>query len=164
MAKRKKKKPRKRTNYVRGREVEYKCVAVLRKEGYGYIRASSSKGAFDVIGFNGECVRFIQLKREMKKQGSYPTVREEIREIEVPEFVVGEFNAADVIIPMPATKELWIWTDNLGWSIWIIKQDGNDEHRDLRRRSGKTNKRRSNKASARSKDRPRREVTTVRCV
>jgi hypothetical protein len=139
MAKKKRKK-RKRTNYVRGREVEYKCVAQLRKEKYGYIRASSSKGAFDVIAFNGECTRFIQLKREMKKQGSYPSVREEIRGIEVPEYVIGEFNGADVAIPVPSIKELWIWTDNLGWSIWIIKQDGNDEHRDLRRGSSKTNK------------------------
>lgn len=160
----KKKKKRKRTNYVRGREVEYKCVAVLRKAGFEIMRASSSKGVFDVIGFNGECTRYIQLKREKTRQGSYPTVREEIRQVEVPEYVLGQFNEVEVAIPVPTTKELWIWTDNLGWSQWIIRQDGNDEHRDLRRGSGQANKRRSNRASPKSKDRPRREVTTFRCV
>ena len=47
-----KKKKRIRTNYVRGREVEYKAVAKLRKDGYRMIRASSSKGDFDVIAYN----------------------------------------------------------------------------------------------------------------
>ncbi len=136
-----KKKKKKRTNYVRGREVEYKCKAALIKEGYEIMRASSSKGVFDIIAFNGERTRYIQLKREMKRQGSYPSVREEIRQVAVPEYVMGVFNEVDVLIPIPNTKELWIWTDKLGWSQWTIKQDGNDEHRDLRRQPAKTNKR-----------------------
>lgn len=135
-----KKKKKKRTNYVRGREVEYKCKAALVKEGYEIMRASSSKGVFDIIAFNGECTRYIQLKREMKRQGSYPSVREEIRQVAVPEYVIGVFNEAEVAIPIPNTKELWIWTDKLGWSQWTIKQDGNDEHTDLRRGRRKANK------------------------
>ncbi len=135
------KKKKKRTNYVRGREVEYKCKATLIKEGYRIIRASSSKGDFDIIAYNHERTRYIQLKREMKRQGSYPSVREEIRKINVPLFLTGIFNGAEVTIPLPNTKELWIWTDKLGWSQWTIKQDGNDEHRDLRRQPTKTNKR-----------------------
>ncbi|MCK5292655.1 MAG: hypothetical protein KAR39_11655, partial [Thermoplasmata archaeon] len=131
---------KKRTNYVRGREVEYKCKAALVKEGYEIMRASSSKGVFDIIAFNGECTRYIQLKREMKRQGSYPSVREEIRQVAVPEYVIGVFNEAEVAIPIPNTKELWIWTDKLGWSQWTIKQDGNDEHTDLRRGRRKANK------------------------
>ncbi len=133
-------KKKKRTNYVRGREVEYKCKAALVKEGYEIMRASSSKGVFDIIAFNGECTRYIQLKREMKRQGSYPSVREEIRQVAVPEYVIGVFNEAEVVIPIPNTKELWIWTDKLGWSKWTIKQDGNDEHTDLRRGRRKANK------------------------
>jgi hypothetical protein len=39
MAKKRKRKKRKRTNYVRGREVEYKCKAALVKEGYRIMRA-----------------------------------------------------------------------------------------------------------------------------
>lgn len=140
MAKKKKKKKRKRTNYVRGREVEYKCKAALVKEGYRIMRASSSKGDFDVIGYNEEGTRYIQLKREMKRQGSYPSVREEIRKIKVPLFLTGMFNGAEVTIPLPNTKELWIWSDKLGWSQWTIRQDGNDEHTDLRRGAGKANK------------------------
>jgi len=164
MAKKKKRKKRKRTNYVRGREVEYKCRKVLRDEGYEIMRASSSKGIFDIIAFNGECTRYIQLKREMTRQGSYPAVREEIRQVEVPEYVLGVFNDIEVAIPIPSYKELWIWTDNLGWSKWTIRQDENDEHTDLRRGASKTNKRRSNKTRAGRKDRPRREVTTARIV
>lgn len=152
MAKKRKRKKRKRTNYVRGREVEYKCVATLDKEGFGRIRASSSKGPFDVIGFNGQAARYIQLKREKKRQGSYPAEREKLRQIEVPEVIVGYFNEVEVEIPVPSSKELWIWTDKLGWSQWIIRQDGNDEHTDLRRGAGKANKRRSNKARPKSKD------------
>ncbi len=135
----KKKRKKKRTNYVRGREVEYKCKAALAKEGYEIMRASSSKGVFDIIAFDGECTRYIQLKREMKRQGSYPSVREEIRQVAVPEYVMGVFNEVEVAIPIPSYKELWIWTDKLGWSKWIIKQDGNDEHTDLRRRKRKAN-------------------------
>lgn len=133
------KKKKKRTNYVRGREVEYKCKAALIEEGYRIIRASSSKGDFDIIAYNHERTRYVQLKREMKRQGSYPSVREEIRKINVPLFLTGIFNEAEVTIPLPNTKELWIWTDSLGWSQWIIKQDGNDEHTDLRRGKRKTN-------------------------
>lgn len=135
------KKKKKRTNYVRGREVEYKCKAALIKEGYRIIRASSSKGDFDIIAYNHERTRYIQLKREMKRQGSYPSVREEIRKINIPLFLTGVFNGVEVTIPLPNTKELWIWTDKLGWSQWTIKQDGDDEHRDFRRRPSKTNKR-----------------------
>lgn len=157
------KKKRKRTNYVRGREVEYKAINALRKEGFEIMRASSSKGPFDVVGFNSDSTRWIQLKREQTKQGTYPSEREKLRKIEVPQYVVGDFNGVEVRIPIPTTKELWIWTDNIGWSRWIIKQDGNDEHIDLRRGT-KAVKRRSNRASPKSKDRPRREVTTFRCV
>ena len=146
----KKKKKKQRTNYVRGREVEYKCKAALIKEGYRIMRASSSKGDFDVIAYNGERTRYIQLKREMKRQGSYPSVREEIRKIKVPLFLTGMFNEVEVTIPLPNTKELWIWTDKLGWSKWIIRQDGNDEHTDHRRGANKTNKRGSNRASGKS--------------
>jgi hypothetical protein len=102
--------------------------------------SSRSKGVFDIIAFNGERTRYIQLKREMKRQGSYPSVREEIRQIPVPEYVIGVFNEVEVAIPIPSTKELWIWTDKLGWSQWTIKQDGNDEHRDFRRGKRKANK------------------------
>lgn len=137
--KKRKKKKCKRTNYVRGREVEYKCKAALVKEGYEIMRASSSKGVFDIIAFNGERTRYIQLKREMKRQGSYPSVREEIRQVAIREFVVGYVDQVEIPVPVPCSKELWIWTDKLGWSKWIIKQDGNDEHTDLRRGKRKAN-------------------------
>ena len=115
------KKKRKRTNYVRGRETEYKCRARLRDEGYGIIRASSSKGEFDIVAYNGTQIRFIQLKREMKPQGSYPSIRKAIREIDLPDHKI-------------VSRELWVWTDFRGWLIQIIEQDGNDERIDLRRR------------------------------
>lgn len=134
MAKKKRKKSI-RTNYVRGREVEYKCRAQLRKEGFRIIRASSSKGDFDIVAYNKKVVRFIQLKREKEQQGSYPSIRDAIRDIDLP---------VDVII----TRELWIWTDHRGWLIQHIEQDGNDERIDLRR--GKTVGRRNNKTSTKS--------------
>ena len=115
------KKKRKRTNYVRGREVEYKCRAQLRKDGYRIIRASSSKGDFDIVAYNKKEIKFVQLKREKDQQGSYPSVRNAIREIELPKHKI-------------VSRELWVWTDNRGWLIQIISQDGNDERTDLRRR------------------------------
>jgi len=132
MAKKKRKKPI-RTNYVRGREVEYRCAAKLRQDGYRIIRASSSKGDFDIIAYNKNKIRFVQLKREKEQQGTYPSIRDAIREIDLPQHVI-------------VTKELWIWTDHRGWFMQIIRQDGNDERTDLRRR--KTVGRGNNKSSS----------------
>jgi Holliday junction resolvase len=135
MAKKKKRKKPIRTNYVRGREVEYKCAAKLRQDGYRIIRASSSKGDFDIVAYNGKEIKFVQLKREKEQQGTYPSKRKEIREIDLPYHKI-------------VSRELWIWTDFQGWLIQIIRQDGNDERTDLRR--GKTVGRGNNKASTKS--------------
>lgn len=50
-------------NYERGRRLEYKIQADLRKRGYSTIRASGSHGAFDVVGVkHGRPVELIQAK------------------------------------------------------------------------------------------------------
>ena len=136
-----------RTNYERGREVEYKCRKELEKEGFRTVRTSGSKGDWDVIAYNNKVVRFIQLKREKERRGHYPAIRNEIREIGLP-------NTLKIV------RELWIWTDYEGWKIFTIGQDGEDESIDLRRKRRSTGTKakssRGNKPSNRSKNKSRR--------
>jgi Holliday junction resolvase-like predicted endonuclease len=128
------KKKRNRTRYVRGREAEYKCKAALEKEGYRVTRASSSKGDFDIIAYGPDDTRYIQLKREQKKAGTYPADRDKIRQVKIRQYVTGYVDGTEIQVPIPMTKELWIWSDNLGWAKWIVKDNANeDELIDLRR-------------------------------
>lgn len=50
------------TNYERGRRLEWDTVKDLDDNGYATIRAASSKGIADVVGFKPGQVLFIQAK------------------------------------------------------------------------------------------------------
>jgi len=49
-------------NYVKGRSYEYRTMKILEAEGYVCIRAAGSHGNYDVIAYNHEHVKFIQVK------------------------------------------------------------------------------------------------------
>lgn len=95
------------SNYVRGRDTEYKCIDTLEKAGYVAFRTAGSHGVFDVIGINALGVRCIQCKREQEKSGSYEIDREKI---------------LTVNLPPNCTGELWVWRDKFGWVLQEVVQ------------------------------------------
>ena len=84
------------TNYEKGRRAEYKAMHQLRDDGYTVLRTAGSHGIYDVVAWNPDEVRFIQVKRDCK-----PTR--------------GELAAlAGAIVPPGCVKELWTYTTGVG--------------------------------------------------
>ena len=84
------------TNYEKGRAAEYKAMHQLRADGYAVLRTAGSHGMYDVIAWNPDTVRFIQIKRDCK-----PTK--------------GELAALEAAhVPDGCTKELWTYTTGTG--------------------------------------------------
>ena len=54
------------SGYTKGRRLEYRAQAILEAAGYTTTRAAGSKGAADVIAWNGMSVRFISVKAGTK--------------------------------------------------------------------------------------------------
>jgi len=50
------------TNYQRGTRLERLARDSLRRNGYTVVRSAGSKGKIDLVAWNGECVRMIQVK------------------------------------------------------------------------------------------------------
>ena len=88
------------SNYSRGRNVELKIVHFLEDCGYTSTRSAGSKGAFDVIAYNGKHVRFIQSKYTNDENRSYAADIAKMEGVEVPPY---------------ATKELWIYVKDKGF-------------------------------------------------
>lgn len=94
-------------NYVRGRDLEYRIIKLLENAGYNAIRTAGSHGVFDVIAWDGLCVRFIQAKRTETSSTKYDIDIERIQ---------------DTDIPKQSTAELWVWyapKDEKGY--WLKK-------------------------------------------
>jgi len=51
------------SSYRRGRDLEYLCVRELRKAGWRGQRTAGSHSPFDVIAWNRQGIRLIQVKR-----------------------------------------------------------------------------------------------------
>jgi len=85
------------SRYIRGRNAEYLVVKELASLGYHTGRTPGSKGLFDVIAFNKEELRLIQVKRT--KDNSYHFPSKELKAIK------------DLYVPNNTRKELWIRFD-----------------------------------------------------
>lgn len=81
------------TRYQQGRQAEYAVQRELAAEGYTTIRAAGSKGKTDILAWNGNHYRHIQVKTFAKRPGDY-----------------SDDLAALSSFPAPynATRELWI--------------------------------------------------------
>lgn len=77
----------------KGARLERKSKQLLEDCGYTVIRAAGSKGPFDLIAFNGGCIRLIQIKAN-RKPG--PAEREQMSMVEHPK---------------NCTVEMWLWKD-----------------------------------------------------
>ena len=87
------------SNKSRGIQTEREAQKELESLGYSAVRSRGSFGAFDVIAWNKDVVRFVQVKREKakwNKRTSYKKVIEELEKIE---------------LPCNTTKELWVRRD-----------------------------------------------------
>lgn len=90
--------------YNAGRRKEYELKKELEGLGYCATRAAGSKGAFDIIAYNENHVRFIQVKYEQSPT-SYSADIAKMKSTKVPQF---------------CTKELWIYTKNDSWRTIVI--------------------------------------------
>lgn len=77
-------------NYIRGRNNEYKAIRLLQKAGYDCIRSAGSHGTWDIIAYNSNGIRFIQVK-----------TNDCVTALDLES--IQEFNN----IPPNSTKELW---------------------------------------------------------
>ena len=77
---------------AKGRRYERKTRKLLEKEGFYVMRSAGSLGKFDLIAFNQEKFRLIQVKSGTSRIGKKE--REEIKEFPV---------------PLNCSKELWRW-------------------------------------------------------
>ena len=99
------------TKYIRGRTKEYAAKELLQKEGFDVIRASSSKGIFDLVAIKPYLVRLIQVKSVKTKYSSFAKEIKFLKSYQVPNSV---------------SIELWIWwtpkkdRGKRGWEILVL--------------------------------------------
>jgi len=89
-------------NYIKGRKKEYKCIEILKKEGYTYTtRTPGSKGVVDVIGSNRNGFRMIQVKYD-SALWSKNRIKSEMKKL------------SSLELPTGTKVELWIFVRNEG--------------------------------------------------
>jgi Holliday junction resolvase len=94
------------TNYQRGYKTECVAMAMLEGQGYECCRAAGSHGHFDLIAWNTEHIRFIQLKREkIPSNNTYATERKKMSTSKM---------------PPNGRMELWVWGDRINWRFIAV--------------------------------------------
>lgn len=76
------------TNYARGRAAEYRTIRLLEAAGYTCARTAGSHGCADVIAWNAQGWRLIQVKRG--RGGISPLDRETFAQLPVPSGTLKE--------------------------------------------------------------------------
>lgn len=89
------------TRYTSGRRAEWLARDELTVGGYTVVRAAGSKGKVDLVAWNYECVRFIQIKK-----GTGRVTNDEFE-------ALHSFD-----IPEHSTVEVWKRKDG----VWDIEQ------------------------------------------
>lgn len=93
------------SNYTKGTGIENRIIKFLESCGYCAVRSAGSKGAFDVVAYNEKIIRFIQSKYTSDPNRSYTS---DIKKMEA------------VKVPSNATKELWIYESNRGFTKCVF--------------------------------------------
>lgn len=70
------------TNYTNGRRAEYLARTALLMAGYNVLRAAGSKGPVDLIAWNDQTTRFIQVKKG--KGAARPAEIDALRKLSLP--------------------------------------------------------------------------------
>lgn len=90
------------SHYSRGREVEWKIKHELEENEWHVIRASSSKGVWDIVGVRLGFVRLISSKRAKTRKIAARTLAKERKQL-APYTI-------EMLIPF-VDQELWVWCD-----------------------------------------------------
>lgn len=104
------------TQYQRGQRAQYKARDELRQDGYHTMTAGRSLGPFDIIAWNSNLVRFVQVKSCQREKFYFE--KGELEEL------IKES------IPESCRKEVWIWfwdkeTNDYWWRKWeCVKNKG----------------------------------------
>lgn len=94
------------TKYERGRAAEYLVMKILKALGYQVARTAGSHGKADVIAWNDNHIRFIQVKTYLQKPTSFNNLNAELLEF------------AKMPAPLVASKEVWVKIGNTrGWAL-----------------------------------------------
>lgn len=91
------------TNYSRGREAEWRARDELIAEGFHVIRASSSKGLWDIVAVHDFTLLLISLKSTGKESYAKTYVRSETRRL------------ACIATPENCYQQVWVWLKGKGW-------------------------------------------------
>jgi len=91
------------TRYEQGRSGEYRCQTELEAAGYTTCRAAGSKGKIDVIAWNTNEIRFIQVKTHRNKTASYKADL-----------------AALALLPAPTNATIELWSRKVGSRTWDV--------------------------------------------
>jgi hypothetical protein len=100
------------TSYQRGRAAEYRVMDEAALDGWLAARCAGSHGAFDVLIWCADRLRFIQVKTFITRPGSYKKDLEQL---------------ATMVLPPHATSELWIRQKGAReWHKQITVQEGHE--------------------------------------
>ena len=77
-------------NYIAGRRLEYRAIALLRQQNFECIRAPASKGYWDIIAWDDDHLKFIQVKKNRVSRAELQTLKQ-------------------ALVPRGAKREVWIF-------------------------------------------------------
>jgi len=94
-------------NYMVGYRAEREAMRILAKDGMQVLRTAGSHGIFDVVGFDKNVCRFIQIKVcQNGKANSFVTLRKFMEKID---------------LPKNCTSELWVYEKRVGWHFYMVR-------------------------------------------
>jgi Holliday junction resolvase len=106
-----------RTNYTKGREVEYLARDLLVAKGYQVIRSAGSHSPIDLVAWREKGhPLFVQVKRSNTLLDGTARVAQVYRhDIEA---------LRTVARPTGSNVELWVWTPHEGWRFYSVLPGG----------------------------------------
>lgn len=102
------------SHYQRGREAEWRARDELAAGGNHVVRASSSKGTWDIVAVDPYGVLLISLKSTSKEEYARKTLRAELKRL------------AAIPVPDNCTQEVWVWLKGRGWIYKEVVQQCSD--------------------------------------
>jgi len=85
------------TNYSKGRMYEYKAIEELKKQGYYCVRAAQSRGVADIVCWDINHFRLIQVKSVKNLHSNWTKKWDEVKGL------------VELPAPVNCRKELWVW-------------------------------------------------------
>lgn len=92
-----------RSNYVRGYEVERRVVQELTAQGYHVVRSAGSHTPVDIVAWNEQEVVFIQVKRCKSPDLLERSIKQGIKDLSL------------IKLPTNGRAEVWVWCDRMGF-------------------------------------------------